>query len=70
MVAPTVAPSVIIDKLNVACRDALAQPQAREGLANLSASIEISTPAQLGKFLADELVLWSGVVKAADIRVK
>jgi len=70
VVAPAGTPSAIVDKLNAAFRDALAQPQARERLANLGASIEISTPAEFGKFLADELALWSGVVKAADIKVK
>jgi tripartite-type tricarboxylate transporter receptor subunit TctC len=70
VVAPAGTPAAIVDKLNAAFRDALAQPAARERLANLGAEITISTPAEFGKFLAEELALWTGVVKAADIKVQ
>ena len=70
VVAPAGTPAAIVDKLNAAFRDALAQPVARERLANLGAEITVSTPAEFGKFLADELALWSDVVKKADIKVK
>jgi tripartite-type tricarboxylate transporter receptor subunit TctC len=70
VVVPAGTPDAIIDKLNAAFRDALAQPEARARLANLGADIAVSTPAEFGKFLAEELALWSGVVKAADIKVQ
>jgi tripartite-type tricarboxylate transporter receptor subunit TctC len=70
VVAPAGTPAAIVDKLNAAFRDALARPQARELLANLGADIKVSTPAEFGKFLADELALWTGVVKAANIKVQ
>jgi tripartite-type tricarboxylate transporter receptor subunit TctC len=70
VVAPAGTPAAIINKLNAAFRDALAQPEARARLANLGAQITVGTPAEFGKFLADELALWTGVVKAANIKVQ
>jgi tripartite-type tricarboxylate transporter receptor subunit TctC len=70
VVVPTGTPKPIIDKLNAAFRDALAQPEAKTRLANLGADIKVSTPAELGKFLAQELALWTDVVKKADIKVQ
>jgi len=70
VVVPTGTPAAIIDKLNAAFRDALSQPVARERLANLGAEIAVSTPAEFGKFLADELALWSEVVNKANIKVQ
>jgi tripartite-type tricarboxylate transporter receptor subunit TctC len=70
VVAPAGTPAAIINKRNAAFRDALAQPEARTRLANLGAQITVGTPAEFGKFLADELALWTGVVKAANIKVQ
>jgi tripartite-type tricarboxylate transporter receptor subunit TctC len=70
VVVPTGTPTAVVGKLNAAFRDALAQPEAQTRLANLGADIKVSTPAEFGKFLADELALWTGVVKAADIKVQ
>ena len=69
VVAPAGTSPEIVSKLNAAFRDALSQPEARQRLANLGADIRISTPAEFGKFLADERALWTGVVKAANIKV-
>ncbi len=68
VVAPAGTPSAIIDKLNAAFRDALAQPEARARLANLGAEIKIGTPAEFGKILADERAKWNRVVKDANIK--
>ena len=70
VVVPTGTPAAIINKLNAAFRDALAQPEAKMRLANLGADIKVGTPAEFGKFLADELALWTDVVKKANIEVK
>jgi tripartite-type tricarboxylate transporter receptor subunit TctC len=67
VVAPAGTPRAIIDKLNAAFRDALAQPEARERLATLGADVKIGTPEEFGKMLAKELAQWTGVVKAANI---
>jgi tripartite-type tricarboxylate transporter receptor subunit TctC len=70
VVAPAGTPKPIIDKLNSAFRDAMAQPEAKQRLANLGAEIKISTPDAFGKFLAKELALWTDVVKKANIKVQ
>jgi tripartite-type tricarboxylate transporter receptor subunit TctC len=69
VVAPTGTPAAIVNKLNSAFRDALAQPEAKQRLANLGAEIKIGTPAEFGKMLAEELELWTSVAKAANIQV-
>lgn len=70
VVAPAGTPAPIIDKLNAAFRDALAQPEARTRLGNLGASVKVSSPAEFGKFLSAERALWKGVVQGANIKVK
>jgi tripartite-type tricarboxylate transporter receptor subunit TctC len=70
VVAPAGTPAAIVDKLNAAFRDAMTQPETRQRLANLGADVKIGTPAQFGKMLADELTLWTAVVKAANIQVQ
>jgi tripartite-type tricarboxylate transporter receptor subunit TctC len=68
VVAPAGTPPAIIDKLNAAFRDSLAQPETRARLDTLGAEIKIGTPAEFGKLIVDELTLWNGVVAAAGIK--
>jgi tripartite-type tricarboxylate transporter receptor subunit TctC len=70
VVAPAGTPSEIVNKLNAAFRESLEPAETRARLANLSADIAIGTPAEFGKMLADELALWTEVVKAANIKVE
>src|SRR5689334_1958515 len=70
VVAPAGTPTVVIDKLNAAFREALTQPETRARLAALGADIKVGTPQAFAKMLADELALWTGVVKAAHITVE
>jgi tripartite-type tricarboxylate transporter receptor subunit TctC len=70
VVVPAGTPPAIIDKLNAAFRDSLAQPQTRARLANLGAEIKIGTPAEFGKLLANERAQWTAVVNAANIKVE
>jgi tripartite-type tricarboxylate transporter receptor subunit TctC len=70
VVAPAGTPPEIVNKLNAALRESLAPAETRARLANLSADIAIGTPAEFGKMLADELALWTEVVKAANIKVE
>jgi tripartite-type tricarboxylate transporter receptor subunit TctC len=70
VVAPAGTPPAIIDRLNAAFREALADPQTRARLDNLGAEIRIGTPAEFGKLLAQELAQWKAVAKAANITVE
>ena len=70
VVAPAGTPKDIIDKLNGAFRDALGAPETRERLANFGAEAKIGTPEEFGKLIANELALWQGVVRDANITVE
>ena len=67
--APGGTPPAIADKLNSAFREALDAAETRERLAKLSADIAIGTPEEFRKMLADELALWTGVAKAANLQM-
>jgi tripartite-type tricarboxylate transporter receptor subunit TctC len=67
--APGGTPPAIVDRLNAAFREALDAPETRERLAKLSADIAIGTPEEFRKMLADELELWTGVAKAANLQM-
>jgi tripartite-type tricarboxylate transporter receptor subunit TctC len=66
--APKNTPAEIIDKLNKEINAALADPNMRARLADLGAVPMPMTPAQLGKFIADETGKWAKVVKFAGIK--
>src|SRR3954468_12919591 len=70
VVAPAGTPAAIIDKLNAALSESLSPPETRARLTALSAEIKIGTPRDFGKMLAEELALWTSVVKAANLTVE
>ncbi len=70
VVAPAGTPAAIVDRLNAALRESLAPPETRARLAALSADIRIGSPQDFGQMLAEELALWTGVVKAAHLTVE
>jgi tripartite-type tricarboxylate transporter receptor subunit TctC len=62
--APAGTPAEIIDKLGAALKDILAQPDMRERVIALGAEPAFSTPDELRKKLADDLVRLGPIVKA------
>jgi tripartite-type tricarboxylate transporter receptor subunit TctC len=70
MLAPAGTPPAIVAKLNAAFRETLAAPETRERLANFGAEAKIGTPEAFGKLIADELALWQGVVRDANITME
>jgi len=70
VVAPAGTPPAIVAKLNAAFRETLAAPETRDRLANFGAEAKIGTPEAFGKLIADELALWQGVVRDANITVE
>jgi len=70
VVAPAATPTATIDKLNTAFGESLAPPETRARLATLGAEIKVGTPQDFAKMLAQELALWTSVVKAANITVE
>jgi tripartite-type tricarboxylate transporter receptor subunit TctC len=66
--APRNTPSEIIDKLNTEINAALAEPKMKTRLAEIGAVPIPMTPADFGKFIADDTEKWGKVVRAANIK--
>ncbi len=64
MAVPAGTPRDIIDKLNHAVNDALADPGMQAKLAELGGTLIAGTPEDFGKIIADETDKWAKVVKA------
>jgi tripartite-type tricarboxylate transporter receptor subunit TctC len=61
--APANTPDEIVAKLNREINAALADPQIKAQLADLGATVLAGSPADFGKFIADETEKWGKVVK-------
>ena len=68
--APRSTPAEIVDKLNKEINAALADPKIKARLADLGGIPLSMTPADFGKFIADETEKWGKVVRAANIKVE
>jgi tripartite-type tricarboxylate transporter receptor subunit TctC len=66
--APKNTPAEIVDKLNKEINAALADPKLKGRLADLGATVFASSPAEFGKFIADETEKWAKVVSFAGIK--
>jgi tripartite-type tricarboxylate transporter receptor subunit TctC len=67
---PKQTPSEIIDKLNKEINAGLADPKLKARFADLGAVVFPSSPAEFGKFIADETEKWGKVVRAANLKVE
>jgi tripartite-type tricarboxylate transporter receptor subunit TctC len=68
MGAPAKTPPEIIDKLNREINAVLADPAVKAKLLDLGAEPMLMTPAEFGKYIADETEKWGKVVKFAHIK--
>jgi len=66
--APTNTPAEIIDRLNKEINAGLADPKMKTRLADLGVAVVQSSPAEFGKFIADETEKWGRVIRAANIK--
>ena len=66
--APRKTPAAIIDKLNTEINAVIAEPKIKARLADLGGTILSGSPAEFGKFIADETDKWAKVIKAANIK--
>jgi tripartite-type tricarboxylate transporter receptor subunit TctC len=66
--APQNTPPEIIEKLNKEINAALADPQIKSRIGNLGSSVAPGSPAEFGKFIADETDRWAKMIKAANIK--
>jgi len=66
--APRNTPAEIVDKLNKAINETLADPQVKARFADLGGTVLPGSPADFGKLIADETEKWGKVVKFAGIK--
>ncbi|HEY4982364.1 MAG TPA: tripartite tricarboxylate transporter substrate binding protein [Pseudolabrys sp.] len=66
-VYPAGTPQAIVDKTNAALKETLARPEIREQMAKAGAAVHVSTPAEFGKHMADEVDKWKSVRDKAGL---
>jgi tripartite-type tricarboxylate transporter receptor subunit TctC len=68
--APKNTPAAIVAKVNDATNAALATPSIKARFTDLGATVFPGSPAEFGKFIADDTEKWAKVVKFAGIKVE
>ena len=68
--APKNTPDEIIDALNKEINASLAEPDMKARLVGMGIEPLSMTPAQFGKFIADETTKWGKVIRAANIKAE
>ena len=66
--APKGTPTEVIDKLNREINEILADPKAKARLADLGGTALVGSPADFGKYMADETEKWGNVIRALNIK--
>jgi tripartite-type tricarboxylate transporter receptor subunit TctC len=66
-VYPAGTPQPIVDKTCAALREILARPEIRDLMAKSGATVHVSTPAEFGKHIADEVAKWQLVRDKAGL---
>jgi tripartite-type tricarboxylate transporter receptor subunit TctC len=68
LAAPAGTPAPIIERLNLAVRNAMASPALRERLgATLGMAVRPSSPEEAARFIATETVKWTNAIRSAGI---
>jgi tripartite-type tricarboxylate transporter receptor subunit TctC len=70
VLAPAKTPRDIVQKLNAALGQVLAQPAVKERFATLGAEVQPSTSDELAAWIRDDLSVWVNVVKQAGIKLE
>jgi tripartite-type tricarboxylate transporter receptor subunit TctC len=68
--APKGTPADIIDKLNSAINDGLADPKYKSRFNDLGAETFAGSPADFGKFIVDYTEKWAKVIRAAGVKAE
>ena len=66
-VYPAGTPPAIVDKTNAALRQVLARPEVKEQMLKVGAVVHVSSPAEFGKLMADEVAKWKAVRDKASL---
>ena len=70
IVGPKGTPAEVVDRLNREVNAILAEPDKKQRLADLGASLLPGSPADFGKLLADETEKWGRVIRFAGIKAE
>ena len=70
VVAPKGTPAEVVDKVNKAVNAALDEANAKTRLAEWGATALTGSPADFGKFVADETEKWGKVIRSANIKAE
>jgi len=70
ILAPAKTPRDVVQKLNAALSQVLAQPAVKERFAALGAEVQPSTSDELAAWIRDDLAIWMKVVKQAGIKLE
>jgi len=65
--APRKTPADIVARINREVNAALADPKMKAQLADLGGTAFASTPAEFGRFLAEDTAKWAKVIRTAGI---
>src|SRR5262249_34471356 len=68
--APKGTPVEIVDRLNTAMNESLADPKLKARLADLGATVLTGSSAELGKLIADETEKWAKGIEFAKIKAE
>jgi tripartite-type tricarboxylate transporter receptor subunit TctC len=68
LVAPKATPRDIVQRLNAEVRHALAAPELQRRFAELSLSVNPSSPEELDVIIKSEIVRWAEVIRQAGIK--
>jgi hypothetical protein len=68
--APAGTPRAIIDRLNADLVKSLATPEVKTGLLRVGMNAVSTTPEQFSQYIRDEIVKWTKVAKAANIKLE
>jgi tripartite-type tricarboxylate transporter receptor subunit TctC len=66
--APKNTPTEIVDKLNKEINAGLASLTLKARFADLGGTVFAGSPAEFGKFIADETEKWAKVIRTANIK--
>jgi tripartite-type tricarboxylate transporter receptor subunit TctC len=68
LVAPKATPRDIVQRLNAEVRRALAAPELQQRFAELSLSVNFSTPEELDSTIKSEIARWGEVIRKAGVK--
>ena len=68
--APHGTPAAIVNRVNAEIKAVLQTPEMEKRLVNEGAEPQVKTPAELGKYVTDEMKKWVELARIADIRAE